>query len=131
MFNESINPKVYERIDNELNSCDLFIIVRKSTKDRNKSFPLFNGDYFFTKIGTSSVVYPAAGFASLVSERNVPIAEFNLDEVQTSKETQYTYSKYLIVVLAKIPAFNSPKIVGFSRSIPFFNFLSDSEFEWF
>ena len=36
--------------------------------------------YFFLKIGTSSVVYPAAGFAPRLAARGVPVAEFNLEE---------------------------------------------------
>ena len=35
---------------------------------------------FFLKIGTSSVVYPAAGFAPRLAARGVPVAEFNLEE---------------------------------------------------
>ena len=34
----------------------------------------------FNNYFLKGVVYPAAGFGSIVSRRNVPIAEFNLDE---------------------------------------------------
>lgn len=35
---------------------------------------------YILKIGTSSVVYPAAGFAPHLAARGVPVAEFNLEE---------------------------------------------------
>lgn len=31
------------------------------------------------KVGTSSVVYPAAGFAPSLAARGIPVAEFNLE----------------------------------------------------
>lgn len=31
------------------------------------------------QVGTSSVVYPAAGFAPMLAARGVPVAEFNLE----------------------------------------------------
>jgi NAD-dependent SIR2 family protein deacetylase len=37
------------------------------------------------KVGTSGLVYPAAGFSMDVSERNVPVIEFNIDEDPPSK----------------------------------------------
>ena len=32
------------------------------------------------QVGTSSVVYPAAGFAPMLAARGVPVAEFNLED---------------------------------------------------
>lgn len=34
----------------------------------------------YSKVGTSSVVYPAASFAPSLASRGVPVAEFNLEE---------------------------------------------------
>ena len=31
------------------------------------------------QVGTSSVVYPAAGYAPMLAARGVPVAEFNLE----------------------------------------------------
>ena len=31
------------------------------------------------QVGTSSVVYPAAGFAPMLAAKGVPVAEFNLE----------------------------------------------------
>jgi hypothetical protein len=35
--------------------------------------------FFFLKIGTSSVVYPAAGYASILADRNIPVVEINIE----------------------------------------------------
>jgi len=55
-FHENLNPAILRRTDEELDSCDLCLVV-----------------------GTSSVVYPAAMFAPRVAERGVPVAEFNME----------------------------------------------------
>ncbi len=36
------------------------------------------------QVGTSSVVYPAAGFAPQLAARGVPVAEFNLEETSVT-----------------------------------------------
>lgn len=38
-----------------------------------------------SKVGTSSVVYPAAGYAPLLAARGVPVAEFNLEETPVTR----------------------------------------------
>lgn len=43
-----------------------------------------------TQVGTSSVVYPAAGFAPMLAMRGVPVAEFNLEETPCTGEFRYT-----------------------------------------
>ncbi|XP_050711469.1 NAD-dependent protein deacylase sirtuin-5, mitochondrial-like [Eriocheir sinensis] len=55
-FGEGLDPDVLERAGNELDQCDLCLVV-----------------------GTSSVVYPAAMFAPQVAARGVPVAEFNIE----------------------------------------------------
>lgn len=40
----------------------------------------------FLKVGTSSVVYPAAAFAPMLAARGVPVAEFNLEETPCTGE---------------------------------------------
>jgi len=39
-------------------------------------------------IGTSAVVYPAAMFAPQVAQRNVPVAEFNIEETPATRQVQ-------------------------------------------
>jgi NAD-dependent deacetylase sirtuin 5 len=56
-FGESLDHRVIEKVEQELKQCDLFIVA-----------------------GTSSVVYPAAGYAQFVASRGVPVAEFNLEK---------------------------------------------------
>lgn len=34
----------------------------------------------YLQVGTSSVVYPAAGFAPELAARGVPVAEFNVED---------------------------------------------------
>jgi len=55
-FGESLDPDVLDDAGNELDQCDLCLVV-----------------------GTSSVVYPAAMFAPQVASRGVPVAEFNME----------------------------------------------------
>lgn len=56
-FGEGLDPKVLHGAQDELDKCDLCLVV-----------------------GTSSVVYPAAMFAPEVARRGVPVAEFNMEE---------------------------------------------------
>ncbi len=43
----------------------------------------FSSSYLFLfelfKVGTSSVVYPAAGYASILAEKNIPVIEINIE----------------------------------------------------
>lgn len=55
-FGEGLDPEVLTAAHNELNFCDLCLVV-----------------------GTSSVVYPAAMFAPMAASRGVPVAEFNIE----------------------------------------------------
>jgi NAD-dependent deacetylase sirtuin 5 len=57
---------IYQKIMEELAKCDLFVIV-----------------------GTSGVVYPAAMFGEIVSARQVPVVEFNIEDNPGCKSTKY------------------------------------------
>ena len=81
-FHESLDLKVFEKIENELEKCDLFVIVRTIYR---VTFLLIHIFIVNLKIGTSGIVYPAARFSMIVSERKVPISEFNIDENPPSK----------------------------------------------
>lgn len=39
-------------------------------------------------IGTSAIVYPAAMFAPQVAQRNISVAEFNIEETPATKQVQ-------------------------------------------
>lgn len=58
--------KHYLFIDEELESCDLCLVI-----------------------GTSSVVYPAAMFAPQVAARGVPVAEFNTEITSATQHFGY------------------------------------------
>jgi NAD-dependent SIR2 family protein deacetylase len=45
----------------------------------------------FMSVGTSSVVYPAAGFIAQVAARGVPCAEFNLDPSGATSACKYVF----------------------------------------
>lgn len=60
-FGEPLDPNVLEAAQNELDNCDLCLVI-----------------------GTSSIVYPAAMFAPQVAARGVPVAEFNIEETQST-----------------------------------------------
>ncbi|XP_061112247.1 NAD-dependent protein deacylase sirtuin-5, mitochondrial-like [Conger conger] len=53
-FGETLDSQVLTKVEEELNICDLCLVV-----------------------GTSSIVYPAAMFGPQVASRGVPVAEFN------------------------------------------------------
>lgn len=60
-FGESLDPKDLARCAAALQSCDVLLVI-----------------------GTSGVVYPAAGFASTAKETGAFVAEINLDETPQS-----------------------------------------------
>ncbi|CAL8090333.1 unnamed protein product [Orchesella dallaii] len=65
-FGETLRAEVLEQAGEELEKCDLCLVV-----------------------GTSSIVYPAAMFAPQVAARGVPVAEFNLES--TPETTNFGY----------------------------------------
>jgi len=60
-FGASLDPKNLRRCSGALQSCDLFLVI-----------------------GTSGVVYPAAGFAAVAKEAGATVVEINLDETPQS-----------------------------------------------
>ncbi len=60
-FGESLNPDDLEQCETALGSCDLCLVI-----------------------GTSGVVYPAAGFAALAKRRGAYVAEINRDPTPNS-----------------------------------------------
>ena len=91
LFNELLSHENVEKIDDELKTCDLFFIVRqifgfgKIRKNRKKSNFKSNS----IQMGTSGLVYPAAGYGEYLSSRKVPIAEFNIENEPTCPRTKY------------------------------------------
>ncbi|CAL5219744.1 g1642 [Coccomyxa viridis] len=67
-FGENLDPDVLSRAQQAVDDADLFITV-----------------------GTSSVVYPAAGFVSQVAARGVPCAEVNLESSGATASCKYTF----------------------------------------
>ncbi|KAK4878629.1 hypothetical protein RN001_011135 [Aquatica leii] len=57
-FGEILDDNVLSKCVKALEACELFLVV-----------------------GTSAIVYPAAGFAPFVQDRGVPVAEFNTDPI--------------------------------------------------
>ncbi|KAF4692335.1 NAD-dependent protein deacylase sirtuin-5, mitochondrial [Perkinsus olseni] len=68
-FGEGLDGDTLALADRAIRSCDLFLVV-----------------------GTSSVVYPAAGFAEAVLRRNVPVVEVNLERTPLSEIATYTFT---------------------------------------
>jgi NAD-dependent deacetylase len=60
-FGESLDPTDLRRCNDALGSCDLFLVI-----------------------GTSGVVYPAAGFATMAKEAGATVVEINLVETPQS-----------------------------------------------
>lgn len=68
-FGEGLDTKVLMDAHDELEKCDLCLVV-----------------------GTSSVVYPAAMFAPQVAMRGVPVAEFNVEETDATSGFGYHFN---------------------------------------
>lgn len=68
-FGENLESNVLNQTKDELDNCDLCIVV-----------------------GTSSVVYPAAMFAPEVAARGVPVAEFNLEDTPATINFGFHFS---------------------------------------
>jgi NAD-dependent deacetylase sirtuin 5 len=62
-FGEGLDKDVLRSTDEELEKCDLCLVV-----------------------GTSSIVYPAAMFAPQVARRGVPVAEFNMETTPATSQ---------------------------------------------
>ena len=43
------------------------------------------------QVGTSSVVYPAAGYAPMLAARGVPVAEFNLEDTPVTGQLKLVH----------------------------------------
>ena len=67
-FGEGLNEDVLIKTHEELDKCDLCLVV-----------------------GTSSVVYPAAMFAPMLAERGVTVAEFNLEDTPVTMRFKYHF----------------------------------------
>ncbi|XP_066289096.1 NAD-dependent protein deacylase sirtuin-5, mitochondrial-like isoform X1 [Branchiostoma lanceolatum] len=67
-FGESLDPDVLTRTDQELDKCDLCLVV-----------------------GTSSVVYPAAMYAPMLASRGIPVAEFNIEETPATQQLGFHF----------------------------------------
>ncbi|CAF1039916.1 unnamed protein product [Rotaria sordida] len=67
-FGETLWPDVLEKIDEEINRCDLFLVV-----------------------GTSSVVYPAAAYASIVAKCGIPVVEINIETTPSTAVSAFHF----------------------------------------
>ncbi|KAL2653814.1 hypothetical protein R1flu_021942 [Riccia fluitans] len=67
-FGENLEEKILRQVDEALNACGLLLVA-----------------------GTSSVVYPAAGYAPLVSALGGVVAEFNIDDTPASRHCKFKF----------------------------------------
>ncbi|XP_032669329.1 NAD-dependent protein deacylase sirtuin-5, mitochondrial-like [Odontomachus brunneus] len=67
-FGENLNENVLQKAFDLVETCDACLVI-----------------------GTSAIVYPAAMFAPQVAQRNVPVAEFNIEETPATKQVQYHF----------------------------------------
>eukprot|EP00731_Ephydatia_muelleri_P026115 Em0018g215a len=67
-FGERLDEEVMRAASEALMECDICLLV-----------------------GTSSVVYPAAGFAPVVAARGVPVAEFNLEQTPVTSLLRFHF----------------------------------------
>ncbi|GAB6032713.1 NAD-dependent protein deacylase sirtuin-5, mitochondrial [Chamberlinius hualienensis] len=67
-FGEALEPQVLQAAKEELDMCDLCLVV-----------------------GTSAIVYPAALFAPDLAKRGVPVAEFNIEPTPNTQQFGYYF----------------------------------------
>jgi len=82
-FGEQIWDDVLLNIEKEIQLCDLFLVV---------CFLFLSSILFifkYKKVGTSSVVYPAAGYASILSQKNIPVVEVNIETTPSTSIAKY------------------------------------------
>lgn len=88
-FGEALYPEVMDKAHEELDNCDLCLVV-----------------------GTSSVVYPAAMFAPQVARRGVPVAEFNMEATPVTNQLGFHFEgpagEHVPVALAPHESENRP-----------------------
>ncbi|GBM78535.1 NAD-dependent protein deacylase sirtuin-5, mitochondrial [Araneus ventricosus] len=77
-FGESLDPDVLMAAQQELDQCDLCLVI-----------------------GTSSVVYPAAMFAPAVADRGVPVAEFNIESTPGTENFGFHFEGFCGSTLPK------------------------------
>jgi len=77
-FGESLDPDVLMSAQQELDQCDLCLVI-----------------------GTSSVVYPAAMFAPGVADRGVPVAEFNIESTPGTENFGFHFEGFCGSTLPK------------------------------
>jgi len=67
-FGENLNPRVWAAAEQAVHSCDVLVVA-----------------------GTSAVVYPAAGLATLAREAGAHIIEVNLETTPLSESVDYSF----------------------------------------
>ncbi|KAL6261918.1 hypothetical protein P5V15_007000 [Pogonomyrmex californicus] len=77
-FGEQLNPDVLQKAFDIVETCDACLVI-----------------------GTSAIVYPAAMFAPQVAQRNVPVAEFNIEETPATKQVQYHFQGPSTITVAE------------------------------
>ncbi|CAH1779326.1 unnamed protein product [Owenia fusiformis] len=104
-FGEDLDEDIFKRAEEELEQCDLCLLV-----------------------GTSSVVYPAAMFAPNVAARGVPVAEFNMEDTKVSGHFGFHFSGPAGVTIPIALAEHKNEIIAQVESEPLSNAqLPDSE----
>ncbi|UJR38633.1 hypothetical protein I4U23_031298 [Adineta vaga] len=83
-FGEQIWSDVLQKIEKEIQLCDLFLVI-----------------------GTSSVVYPAAGYASVFAERNIPVVEINIETTPSTSIATYHFHGPAAQILPQLLSTNS------------------------
>ncbi len=78
-FGENLNPKVWAAAERAATTCDVFLVA-----------------------GTSAVVYPAAGLASLARAAGAKVIEVNLEATPLSRSADYSFSGSSGVILPQL-----------------------------
>lgn len=93
-FGEGLDERVLGRAHELLEECDLLLVV-----------------------GTSSVVYPAAGFVPLVAEQGKPVVEVNLEETDHSGRCTYAIQGKAGQVLPGLFGVDGPELTALKREM--------------
>ncbi len=88
-FGENLNPKIWSAAERAVNACDVLLVV-----------------------GTSAVVYPAAGLVPLARSAGAKIVEVNLEATPLSQSVDYAFQESAGKLL---PVLTEPRPQGSDR----------------
>ncbi|UJR28883.1 hypothetical protein I4U23_010103 [Adineta vaga] len=89
LIEENNSSPIY--VDNKDDIDEKDLPCRRKCQSLLRPHIVWFGEQIWDDIGTSSVVYPAAGYASILSERNIPVVEINIETTPSASIANYHF----------------------------------------